>query len=45
MTFEEFRKLAVNPPCRGEETIFEVIEYDVELLPEYRPITESLGSF
>lgn len=34
MTFEEFRKLAENPPRLKEETIFEVIEYDVSPLPE-----------
>ena len=30
MTFEEFREIALNPPRRDVETIFEVIEYDVE---------------
>lgn len=34
MTFEEFKELAMNPPKRDEETIFEVIEYDVKDLPE-----------
>lgn len=34
MTFEEFKELAMNPPRRDEETIFEVIEYDVKDLPE-----------
>ena len=33
MIFEEFRELALNPPCRDVESIFEVIEYDVEDLP------------
>lgn len=35
MTFEEFKALAANPPCRDEDTIFEVTEYDVESLPEH----------
>ena len=30
MTFEEFEELALDPPKRDEETIFEVIEYDVK---------------
>ncbi len=34
MTFDEFRMLAENPPLRIEETIFEVVEYDVSPLPE-----------
>lgn len=34
MTFEEFESLALNPPHREEETIFEVIEYDISPLPE-----------
>lgn len=34
MTFEEFRELALNPPKRDVETIFEVNEYDVKDLPE-----------
>lgn len=34
MTFEEFEELVLNPPGRDEETIFEVIEYDVKDLPE-----------
>ncbi len=34
MTFEEFESLALNPPHRDEETIFEVIEYDINPLPE-----------
>ena len=29
MIFEEFRELALNPPCRDLDTIFQVIEYDV----------------
>lgn len=29
MTFEEFRELALNPPRRERETVFEVIEYEV----------------
>lgn len=29
MTFEEFKALALNPPKREEETIFEVVEYTV----------------
>ena len=29
MIFEEFRELALNPPCRDVETVFQVIEYDV----------------
>lgn len=29
MTFEEFRALALNPPQRDEETIFEVVEYTI----------------
>lgn len=29
MTFEEFKALALNPPQREEETIFEVVEYAV----------------
>lgn len=33
MTYEEFKTLALNPPKRDEETIFEVIEYDVKDLP------------
>lgn len=33
MTYEEFKALALNPPRRDEETIFEVIEYDVKDLP------------
>lgn len=32
MTFEEFRAMAINPPRRDMETIFEVIEYDVKEL-------------
>lgn len=36
MTFEEFREMATNLPRRDEETIFEVTEYDVEPLPEWR---------
>lgn len=34
VTFEEFKELALNPPRRNEETLFEVIEYDVKDLPE-----------
>lgn len=34
MTFDEFKNLALNPPTRGEETIFEVTEYDVASLPQ-----------
>ncbi len=34
MTFAEFESLALNPPRREEETIFEVIEYDISTLPE-----------
>lgn len=30
MTFEEFNEMAINPPRRDVETIFEVIEYDVK---------------
>ena len=33
MTYEEFKALALNQPRRDEETIFEVIEYDVKDLP------------
>lgn len=33
MTYEEFKALALNPPRRDEETMFEVIEYDVKDLP------------
>lgn len=33
MNYEEFKALALNPPRRDEETIFEVIEYDVKDLP------------
>lgn len=36
MTFEEFREMALNPPKRDMETIFEVIEYDVKDLPGRR---------
>lgn len=36
MTFEEFRYIAMNPPKRDIETIFEIIEYDVRDLPEHR---------
>lgn len=36
MTFEEFREMAINPPRRDIETIFEVIEYDVRDLPGRR---------
>lgn len=36
MTFEKFIKLTVNLPHRDEETIFEVMEYDVEPLPGHR---------
>lgn len=36
MTFEEFKKLAANPPKREEDTIFELIQYDVKPLPERR---------
>lgn len=34
MKFEEFKGMALNPPIRNEKTIFELIEYDVENLPE-----------
>lgn len=34
VTFEEFKELALNPPRRNEETLFEVIEYDIKDLPE-----------
>ncbi len=34
MTFEEFESMALNPPRREEETIFEVIEYNICPLPE-----------
>ncbi len=34
MTFEEFESLALNPPRREEETIFEVIEYNICPLSE-----------
>lgn len=30
MTFEEFKNLALNPPKREEETIFEVVGYTVD---------------
>lgn len=33
MIYEEFKALALNQPRRDEETIFEVIEYDVKDLP------------
>lgn len=36
MTFEEFKELALNPPRRDEDTIFEVIEYDINDLPGKR---------
>ena len=36
MTFEEFRAMALNTPCRDVETIFQVIEYDVRDLPGRR---------
>ncbi len=36
MDFEKFKELALNPPRREEETIFEVTEYDVDSLPEHR---------
>ena len=29
MTYEEFKALALNQPRRDEETIFEVIEYEI----------------
>ncbi len=34
MTFEEFESMALNPPRREEETIFEVIEYGICPLPD-----------
>ena len=36
MNFEEFKALALNPPQRNEETIFEVTMYEVRDLPERR---------
>lgn len=36
MTFEEFKEMAINPPCRDVDTIFVVIEYDVRDLPWHR---------
>ncbi len=36
MTIEEFKHLALNPPMREEDTIFELWEYDVAPLPERR---------
>lgn len=36
MTFEEFKALALNPPRRKEESIFEVTMYEVKDLPERR---------
>ena len=36
MTFEEFKEIAINPPRRDVDTIFQVIEYDVRDLPGRR---------
>ena len=36
MIYEEFREMALNPPRRDVETIFQVIEYDVRDLPVHR---------
>lgn len=36
MTYEEFKQLALNPPRREEDTIFEVTMIEIDDLPEQR---------
>lgn len=36
MTYDEFKNLALNPPQRDEDTIFEVTMIEIDALPEHR---------
>lgn len=47
MTYEDFKRLALNPPRRDEDTVFEITIMEIASLPEHRrnyypkfPVTE-----